>query len=397
MAKCAGCNSDLLEEQYLVCHICQSAYDLECTNINKIQFNSMTTRNKNEWKCQACVCSMPKRDNTNTPVRQTYCEPTCTTPNNLNVTLRRKPKSNDVTTELSPDDIIGDTQISQSLHLINENHIGTLNNSDSIILEKFSQLLDTKLECMKISIIQNVKNTIQAEFTNAINKLQNDLIQSKSILATEQSTLKEKICTLNNKIDTIEQQLQILENGNKIVLYGLQEEYYETDNDLYDRVSRAFYEIMNIDINPYIEEIKRIGKRGEKRPLQIDLISKRMAKYITENGRAFKNTGLSVGKFLDRKELQHRNELRKKVNLARKNGQRAYIKNNKLYINGKESEDYNERTYIEKQIPTTHDLTLGNESILHDTQQTPTDLITPHPDSPTKSTEKQKLKQTFRY
>lgn len=121
----------------------------------------------------------------------------------------------------------------------------------------------------------------------------------------------------------------------KIVLYGLTENYNETVFDLCDRVSHVFQEIMNINIDPYIEDIKRTGRNGYKRPLAIEFISKRMTKYIFDNAREFKNTGLAVGPFMDKKALQQRYELRHKLRIARQNGDHAVIRDNKLYINGK--------------------------------------------------------------
>ncbi|KOB70050.1 putative endonuclease-reverse transcriptase [Operophtera brumata] len=184
-------------------------------------------------------------------------------------------------------------------------------------------------------------------------KVQDEVEQRTSTLMNEQKTIKEQIVCIDKKIENIEEQLYNLNSSKKIVLFGLAEDYYETENYLYDQVSRAFQEIMNININPYIEEIKRIGKRGHNRPLAIELISKRMTKYILENAREFKNTGLSAGIFMDGNKLQERNELRKHLVLARKNGDHAIIRNDKLIINGKEfqntdtpKESLNEETEI---------------------------------------------------
>lgn len=61
-----------------------------------------------------------------------------------------------------------------------------------------------------------------------------------------------------------------------------------------------------------------------------------MVKYILQNSRNFKNTGLTVSEVLDDKSLQERKKLREILKEERKNGKHAVIRNNKLYIDYKE-------------------------------------------------------------
>lgn len=88
---------------------------------------------------------------------------------------------------------------------------------------------------------------------------------------------------------------------------------------------------------PYVDEISYIGRKGNRRPIKIELTSKRLRKYILENYQYFKNAGFGVSEYLSDKLLQERKELKAALQNARRNGHHAVIKNNKLLINGKES------------------------------------------------------------
>lgn len=97
-----------------------------------------------------------------------------------------------------------------------------------------------------------------------------------------------------------------------------------------------FRELMNININGFIESVKRMGRNGNRRPLMIELISKRMKKYVLENASCFRNTGYAIADILDSVALQNRKKIQEGLRIARKEGKHAVIRNNKLYINGKE-------------------------------------------------------------
>lgn len=124
------------------------------------------------------------------------------------------------------------------------------------------------------------------------------------------------------------------------MLHGLPENYWETENDVIDRVISIFYDLLNINLTDYIEGIEFIGKRNrnnnKNRPIKIELISKRMKRYILENSWYLKEAGLSATEYLGPIALQERRKLREALQTARQNGQHAVIKNNILIINGKE-------------------------------------------------------------
>lgn len=344
MVQCAGCYQETPHEEFLKCAQCNAYYDLPCTNIPESHFYStMTAHHKSNWKCQACVCKMPKGNNMNTPLKELIQS---STQIDTNVTLRKKSTANLSLGEYdlhspndasqSVDEIIGDTindYIKSGNGCIN---IDTnIEGNEHLTLNNISLLLDAKLDKIKLTILEDLKQIIQAEIKNSMKNFHYECGVDHAF-QTAHKDYQEEINKVDKKIENIQEKLQNLENTKKIVIYGLTEEYRETETNLYERASTLFYEVMGVNIDPYIEDIKRIGKTGKKRPVAIELISKRMTNYILENVGLFRNTGINIEKYMDRKALEERNELRQNLIKARKNGDYAIIRNNKLFINGKE-------------------------------------------------------------
>jgi hypothetical protein len=149
-----------------------------------------------------------------------------------------------------------------------------------------------------------------------------------------------------------------------VCMYGLPEYENENNYDLYDSVNKVFAEIMAIDTNPYIEEMKRIGKKGGRRPIEIEFISRRFARYIMENSKYFRNSGLAISTFMTGEKLRERNMLKQKLQEARQKGHYAIIRNNRLFINGKPYEDIQSKSQR-----------INSENDIHPTTKQPIQLI----------------------
>ncbi|CAB3252345.1 unnamed protein product [Arctia plantaginis] len=74
---------------------------------------------------------------------------------------------------------------------------------------------------------------------------------------------------------------------------------------------------------------------AKSRPLVIELIIKRMVKYLLKNSQCFQGTGLFIAEFLDNTVRKERAQLREELFAARQKGLRAIIRNKQLYIKGK--------------------------------------------------------------
>ncbi|KAL0809364.1 hypothetical protein ABMA28_011567 [Loxostege sticticalis] len=355
-SKCAGCLQNLPRREFLTCSLCKSSYDLDCANVPIVRFNNtMSAEHKRNWKCQACYCKMPKTGNTNTPVRiQNGPQPQRSPNAGANVTMRRKPTTSSYDTTMVYDDdesILGNTCMENN----SENNSCQI---DSLLLTQIEELLEKKLENNKKTLLSELKTMLIQEISASVT---NEIALNINTISTEQHTMKTEINQLNTQIKSLQietnrLQIQInelqqkmtlqtneqtewlynFENNRKFVLYGLNENYWETENELHNRVTYIFQDLLNINLEDYIESIHRLGKRGNRRPLVIELMSKKMVHYILENRLYFRNTGLAISEHLDETSRQLRKKLTNLMHEARKNGHHAILRNNKLLINGKE-------------------------------------------------------------
>lgn len=358
---CAGCLSILPKREFLTCLQCKAKYDLECANISLARFNNaMDKENKRNWKCQYCKCKMPKVDNTNTPVRSqnmtssgdNVISQSISNENN-NITLRKKPSTSKLDSSLLLEDdhsVWGDTITDD------KNEYKALSGMDSITIKQLEVLLERKLEENKQNLLLELKTTLISDITNTII---NEITQKINILYTEQKNLKDDVVNLDTHINELNDECirlktEIKEIRNQIeakrsegrenepkfeysktfILYGIDEYNGETEYELHDRVIHIFKEVLRVNLTGYIEDISRIGRKGYRRPLKIELLSKKMVKYLLENKLFFKNTGLAISEILDKNALQQRKLLIEAMHKARQNGQHCIIKNNKLIING---------------------------------------------------------------
>lgn len=357
---CAGCKNKLPIRENLICVLCKCRYDLECGGVSKDYYTKkMTLENKNTWKCQTCICKIPKTGNTNTPIRiprDIDCSQISSTPpEEANVTLRKKTINLKNDTICSDDQsILGDTVSLDTIHT--EENLKINNTTTQLTIETLSKLIITHLKENNKSIIQELQNTIHTEIYSAITELRQDLDYKTNTLTAQNDQRKQEIENINKKLEKLQTENENLKkeirklatetsrvpniqenNCRKIVLYGFADYYKEHESSLHDRLIELFRDIVNIDVSGYIEDLYRLGRpaRPKNRPLVIEFISKRMTKYIINNSGCFQGTGLFVSEFLDANARKHRAQMREKLFQARKNGLHAIIRNNQLYIDGK--------------------------------------------------------------
>lgn len=275
----------------------------------------------NCWRCQKCSNTSRRLGNDNTPVRK------------LNLSMHDE-------TNMSVDDLIcedrsilGETPVISPLSQANE-YIGK---AETITLAQFSKLLDTKLdeklENNKQSILLEIQSTVQTEITRAISDFRKEITQNTEVLKSDQKIFKDDLSKVTERIKRLElennklkneiqdlkntsnylKQTDSTENTKKIVIYGLTENYGETEFDLEKRIEFALMDILGVNLTGYIENISRIGRRGPRRPVQVELISKKMTRHILSNCRYFKSTGLFVTEYLDGQALQNRKQQRSQL------------------------------------------------------------------------------------
>lgn len=65
---CAGCLKTITSRRYLTCSLCKEKYDIKCGSVGEKRFYLMTIEDKKRWKCQTCICKIPKSGNINTRI-----------------------------------------------------------------------------------------------------------------------------------------------------------------------------------------------------------------------------------------------------------------------------------------------------------------------------------------
>lgn len=377
MRKCHWCDKHINIGDWLECSKCGGHYHYFCANIEKSTFLSKRDELERTWACPACqMITKRKNRNDNTPIRSQ-------TQNQQHV--------NDTVTSFE-ESFMGDTQ-QQKFTPQNKKPI-EMNEID--FMEKISTLLDSKLntkfEQLRISIIKDITQ----EFNNKIEKLKSEFVQTTDFLTLQQNELKSQMNEAINRVCDIEFQIKNLhqkhnicvdenitkpqanlhvENENlslqnkieelyykineekyckKIILYGLNEYKNETEQNLIEQLNNLFYDTLDIELNGYIEKVKRLGRNTYKRPVEIELISKRITEYILSNSIWFKNTGIYISKYLTKEQQQERQTLMKLLKTARENKQYAVIRDNKLYVDG--------QLYTDTQVNTNMNITSSDRT-----------------------------------
>lgn len=362
--KCGGCLQMITDKQYLTCFKCLEYYDLDCANVSVQRFyNTMTPERKKGWLCQTCRSKMPKTTNTTTPIRDlklassSILDMTDTnrSPSLNNITLRKKTGSimNESIYQLENDSSIsGDTQ-QLSVENNPENSITCLPT-----VKQWENLLDKKFNHLKEQLVAEMRELIKSEMKTIasqsklnsnvpVPQKQNieqtllntsiEIIESTSKkLELEINEIRQVLKSINEKCnDNHQQNFYQKDIKKKIVLYGFEENPWEEEYELRDRIVFAFQDILNINLDGCLEDIRRIGKKGNRRPIVIELLSQQMTKNILQHGYYFKGSGIAISEYLQEESLKHRKMLIESLIKARQNGQRAHITDNTLYINGK--------------------------------------------------------------
>lgn len=357
---CNACNKTIDQMELLQCTACNVPYHYKCLNITTAQFMTRNHEVTRTWRCLECI-NITRRRNDDTPVRQQLSA--------INDTI------------MSVDDLLDDeADIEGDTQRRSQIPIHTSTNNQTITLENISKLLDSKLAANNESLIINMSKLIKSQISIVVNQLKKEISQNLTEITREQDNLKIKIEDINKHIQIMEiennnlksdlkklkenetyqrngdlDSTKISQHNNitcnkKIVLFGLDEYHHESQEDLYDRITNIFYNILGVNVNVYIEDLKRIGRRGYSRPLAIEFMSQRVTKYILQNSSCFNGTGIAISTFLDNQALDKKRKLKKAMLKAREAGKHAVIRNEKLIIDGLEY-DAQSKTILDSNTP----------------------------------------------
>lgn len=157
----------------------------------------------------------------------------------------------------------------------------TPNNEDRTLdhpltLRNINELLQSTLQQNNKSIIAELRKIIENEVEEVISVLRKEIKQQAENSKTKEAEMYKEIQNLNSKIELLSQGCKNLQSeslklktefrNNKIdpprtntdtpktvVLHGLPENYWETEEETCERVIHAVYDILNIDLTGYIE------------------------------------------------------------------------------------------------------------------------------------------------
>lgn len=370
--KCGGCHKNIVGRQHLTCYFCKKTYDLDCSGVSIQRFlNTMTPERKNKWKCHACYRKTPKTDNTNTPTQQN--SPPVEISSVDNITIRKKTNSNyqnNINISLSPENLskLGDTlEMEGDCNQEKDKLLSPSSSTEPANLKQLESFLenylDNKFDSIKKALLTDIKLAIISELRveqqtikTETNKKIELMKQEQEILKTTNENFDKRIKNLEQENEQLRHELQkIKQNNNKtyqlnstnspdikspeknkqIVLYGVYQSGWESVQELNHNVVQIFQEILQLNLIGHIEDVKKMGKRGKRGPIIIELLSKNITKYILENQQYLNQAGITVSPFLDDEALTLRKELIEILIDARQKGHRSNIVNNKLYIDGK--------------------------------------------------------------
>lgn len=345
---CLACKNKIGRGELLACTSCSGLYHYTCLNITTAFYRERQVDLRRLYKCPSCENKTRRRDD-DTPIKN---------------------KLTEMLEETDMSYLSDDNNEPPNINVLEETvEIPTPPKSDEqnmISFDKFSQLLQKELHNLKTTITteitQTVKDIITREIKTSIINMKTEIQTTTKHLTTQQVNIEKKIEDLNRKVQQLESENRALRSeideiskaGNtqntpsyknnerdtlsprKIVLYGLCEYNDETERDLIERISDIFYNTIGVDANPYIENIARIGRRGNRRPLVIEFISQRFVRYILGTKYLFRNTEIALSEYKKAEDLKMERQLRQTVREARQEGKNVYIRGKKLFLNGQE-------------------------------------------------------------
>lgn len=236
--KCNGCDAVIYDILYMKCEQeeCKKLYHLKCLALTKEKFESFTEEYKLNWRCPECVCSIPKRDNSETPVRGNPGMNTTFSPCYVNAERGGR---------------------------ISKKEMSEVDNNSKILQE----LREFRFE-MKLRMEEQVKE--YALLKNMFIKTETELLNLREIMTVVQKKA--------SKLDDLEAQIKLLEQKNKQLQDSLSKEQLtkerrEIIKERRDQVA-SFANVVKINEKKVSEQnnllVKNVNSEATKPPIAID-------------------------------------------------------------------------------------------------------------------------------
>lgn len=245
--KCTGCDAVISDILYMKCEQegCKKLYHLKCLTLTKEKFEAFTEEYKLNWRCPECVCSIPKRDNSETPVRGNPVINKTHTPSYVNTERGSRISKKEITDvdsiskimreiqefrcemKLQMEEQIKEYSLLKHRFINTETELQHLRETMKVVQEKVStvdeleakiKLLEEKNEQLQVSlsnkqptkvrseekIIEENRETRQVSFAKVVKQNEKEVTQ------------KQQIYPLGKGVDSVATKPTIIKDNNKI-------------------------------------------------------------------------------------------------------------------------------------------------------------------------------------
>lgn len=171
------------------------------------------------------------------------------------------------------------------------------------------------------------------ENINTVNAKLDKVVQEMKQVKEENRKLKSVVAEQEKRIDNLEREVR----KKNVVIKGVMDEEEENENKSKEKITLLLQKMgVNIDMNMDIEEIRRLGNyvEGRKRPIIVKLTKERTKILILQNARNLSGTDIWIDEDFSKTVQEERKALVPHLKEERKKGNRAYLRFNKLIVNG---------------------------------------------------------------
>lgn len=196
------------------------------------------------------------------------------------------------------------------------------------------------IECCKIDSMQEMKRMLEDmkremaqgfRKTEDMVKMVNSVVDRIQDMEVAWGTMEDRVRWLEEKVDYLENQSR----RNNIVLYGVGEEEDESW-DMTSEIVRHVIRQTGVAMNERdIERAHRVGHGRYPRPIVCKLAHYKVKEEIIRSARFLRGTGVAISEDHSRRVREERAFLKRHLIDARKQGARAFIRFDKLVINGR--------------------------------------------------------------
>lgn len=179
------------------------------------------------------------------------------------------------------------------------------------------------------------RRVMMEEFSKTNNKI--DMVDKKlDPLTTRLDNVEIKVENNSKKIESCDKEMEREKRKRNVIIFGIEVDEEENYLSLEEKVRNLIREKMNITIlSTEVDSIRRFGNvQNNKRPIIMSLTTWKRKMELISNGRHLKGTGIIIKEDFPKEVQQIRKALYDEMMEHRRNGRKAFIKYDKLIVDG---------------------------------------------------------------